>query len=164
MPPGSRTRRNPINLTRRSLRQQARSLMALNTGQFAETDQLHKQADQIKTRMKKLVLTVRRDAEFGAEAALNYLFEVMDNRPPRIPWRTGALRDSFFVNKVVEGGGAQVSFQFGFSAPYAFIVHEMVGENINWTRPGSGPKFMQTHVRNEQARMMKIIERSVSFR
>ena len=158
---GRPQRRRPVNLTRRSLRQQARSVRAENRGQFPSE---HKQAEQIKTRMKTFVLSVRRDAEFGAEAALAYLYEVMDTKYPRIPKRSGELRESFFVNKYVEGRGEQVSFQFGFSAPYAFIVHEMVGESINWTRPGSGPKYFQTHIRNESARMMKIIERSVSFK
>lgn len=33
---------------------------------------------------------------------------------------------------------------FGFGAYYALYVHEMVG--VNWTRPGSGPKFLENAV------------------
>ena len=59
-----------------------------------------------------------------------------------------------------------VNVIFGFTAYYAALVHEMVasssGKPINWTRPGSGPKFFEAAVKrnsniiNVIAKQMKL--------
>jgi hypothetical protein len=45
----------------------------------------------------------------------------------------------------------------GFSAFYAAPVHEMVGENINWNRFRSGPKFFQAAVYNNFDTIVKTV-------
>lgn len=39
-----------------------------------------------------------------------------------------------------------IGVMLGFSAFYAAPVHEMVGESVNWKRPGSAAKFFQAAV------------------
>lgn len=53
---------------------------------------------------------------------------------------------------------------FGYSARYAPIVHELgvtvrSGETINWTVPGSGPKFFQAAINREANKMLATIGR-----
>lgn len=61
---------------------------------------------------------------------------------------------------------------FGFSAYYAWYVHEMVDaggpygtflpeRTIHWTRPGSGPKYFQAALNNNKGKMLKIIEENL---
>ena len=52
-----------------------------------------------------------------------------------------------------------VEVEFGFSAPYATWVHEM-GEDINWTTPGSGPKFFEQALKKKKSDIIKVIQRT----
>jgi len=66
----------------------------------------------------------------------------MDKTPPLIPVSAGGgtLRSSWFARPIVNGVLA------GFSADYAPYVHEMTSPPygvVKWTRPGSGPKFLE---------------------
>ena len=47
----------------------------------------------------------------------------------------------------------------GFSANYAMFVHEMVGggERVNWSRPGSGSKFLQASMRRNMKEGLGLI-------
>ena len=44
----------------------------------------------------------------------------------------------------------------GFSAFYAWFVHEMVGA-VNWTRDGSGAKFLEAAIKNTYDKILSII-------
>jgi hypothetical protein len=50
---------------------------------------------------------------------------------------------------------------FGFSANYAIFVHEMVGSTIKWKRDGSGPKFLETHVKSNIKNILEIVRKNV---
>lgn len=74
----------------------------------------------------------------------------MDKTPPKIPVDTGNLRASWFTFQLRTLKG--IGLIMGFSANYAFVVHERVegapwGDGtvgkIDWNRSGSGPKFLQ---------------------
>ena len=48
----------------------------------------------------------------------------------------------------------------GFGANYAVFVHEMVdksGVKINWSRPGSGPKFFESAINRNKDKVLQII-------
>ena len=45
---------------------------------------------------------------------------------------------------------------FGYSANYAIFVHENM-EVENWSRKGSGPKWLETHVKRNTKKMLDII-------
>lgn len=50
----------------------------------------------------------------------------------------------------------------GFSANYAFFVHEMI--EAEFKRPGSGAKFLEAALRNKQQEIVRAIAQEVSFR
>jgi hypothetical protein len=47
----------------------------------------------------------------------------------------------------------------GFSAFYAWYVHEMIGGGsaINWSRPGSGPKFFEAAIKKNSDKIIEIV-------
>jgi hypothetical protein len=52
----------------------------------------------------------------------------------------------------------KIGIGFGFSAYYAAYVHEMLGEDIAWTREGSGAKWFQAAIKREKQTMLMIIK------
>ena len=93
--------------------------------------------------------------------------------PPTVPWKTGNLVGSFFI--VTSKGSVQqgmpsegldvalaevVTFDgpavtLGFGAEYAVFVHEMVG--ANFTKEGSGAKFMISSLNNTRQKVLAVI-------
>jgi hypothetical protein len=53
----------------------------------------------------------------------------------------GTLRGSRYVSPPRKGDKSP-EVDLGFGTKYAIYVHEM-DENVNWSRPGSGPKFLE---------------------
>lgn len=91
----------------------------------------------------------------------------MDKIPPKIPVDTGNLRGSWFLISLMISGMPVVIF--GFSANYAFFVHEMVGatktgEAINWGRPGSGPKFLESSLKRNKNTILKRIQNKATIK
>lgn len=66
------------------------------------------------------------------------------------PRKTGFLRISSFT--VTPLGGDIVLGRVGYTAAYAAYVHEMPESN-NFTKPGTGPKFLEKAVKNNQKRL-----------
>ena len=102
--------------------------------------------------------TVIKASQQGLLEGLIDLREDMENTNPTIPVLTGNLRASWFIDiKKRENIAKKYAFaaEAGFSTAgldpdgkeYAVYVHEMIdeayGKKINWTRPGSGPKFLE---------------------
>jgi len=56
----------------------------------------------------------------------------------------------------------------GFSASYAAAVHERMtsssGKAINWSRPGSGPKFFESALTRNRGKILKIIARHAKIK
>jgi len=61
---------------------------------------------------------------------------------PKTPVDTGNLIESGYHE--VQGSAVFV----GFRVPYAVWPHENLRSDINWTRPGSGPKFISAKLTN----------------
>jgi len=81
----------------------------------------------------------------------------MDKTPPLIPIDTGNLRGSWFTTPFYHI--TTPGIMFGFSANYAWFVHEMVdkGKKINWNRPNSGPKFLEAALKRNEKKILEII-------
>lgn len=90
--------------------------------------------------------------------------EDMDKTQPLIPVDTGNLRASWTVRPIKQGEVAAV--ECGFTANYALFVHEMMGtrgQTINWSRPGSGPKFFQAALFRNRDRILEIIRQEAEI-
>ena len=92
----------------------------------------------------------------------------METTPPLVPigrsrpgYVGGNLRASWFQSFFESAAKGQVGIIFGFNANYAVYVHEMGGNDINWSRPGSGPKFLQAAVRRNTKEIVKIMATSM---
>ena len=86
---------------------------------------------------------------------------------PTVPLDTGNLRGSWFVEFMTDMVTRNVGMRFGFSANYAFYVHERVegaawGEGtvgrVNWNEPGSGPKFLEAAIKRNTEKIMQIMQ------
>jgi len=82
----------------------------------------------------------------------------MEDTPPLIPISTGGgnLRASYFSEAGYdEAGNPRVLL--GFTASYAWYVHEMIGEDVNFNRPGSGPKFLEASLKRNADKVYQIL-------
>jgi hypothetical protein len=90
----------------------------------------------------------------------------MEDTPPLIPIEFGNLRASWFATPTSMPAGPAVIC--GFSANYAVYVHEMLasatGNPINWSRPGSGPKFFQSALRRNTDKILQIIKENAKVK
>ncbi len=89
----------------------------------------------------------------GLLKVADFVRQDMDQTPPLIPVRSGALRDSWFVTE--RQSKRWFGITMGFSAPYAAFVHEMVG--ATFTRQDSGAKFFQAALYHNMDRILEII-------
>ncbi len=97
----------------------------------------------------------------GLLTAANYVLTDADiGRPPLVPHLTGNLRSSRFAQPFTDAKGDPFVI-FGYRANYAAAVHEMMqapsGKPINWSRPGSGPKFFEASIKRNSLRVLYII-------
>lgn len=91
-------------------------------------------------------------------AAAMYQFgeEVMGDSKLVVPVDTGALMNTGKVMPPdIKGSIIEVTLGYGDeSTDYALIVHEELqspsGGRINWTRPGSGPKYLENPLKAKQ--------------
>lgn len=72
----------------------------------------------------------------------------------RTPVDTGNLRASHETEVMNEGDGPKAEIRVG--AEYALYVHEMPESN-NFQRPGSGPKFLERALYENQQEVLRIL-------
>jgi hypothetical protein len=105
----------------------------------------------------------------GLLKAAAFLREDMDRTPPLIPVDTGNMRARYRTYPVPEINTNKVTVIAGWPAvskdEYAPYVHEMTQppyENeINWSRPGSGPKFFEAAVKRNTNNFVQIVANNV---
>jgi hypothetical protein len=108
----------------------------------------------------------------------------MDTVPPKIPVDTSNLRSSWFVTsaqgikqkpKFDDTGAANSAASraktyrkpvviMGFAASYAVLVHERIGADINWNRPGSGGKFFEAALVRNKEEIIQIIQNETKIK
>jgi len=79
------------------------------------------------------------------------------------PQRKGILANSAFHDTDNGAGGSGPRLRVGYSADYAPYVHEMP-EGFNYTKPGTGPKFLEKAVRNNLRTILEILRDSARVR
>lgn len=118
----------------------------------------------------------------GLLMAIKHLEKTMDTVPPLVPvgkdkrdrsgaliHRGGTLRDAFIMETASTSTPTKPQILFGYDvspeaqggAPYAWYVHEMTTEaygQVNWTRPGSGPKWFEIALKREKQTMLGIVK------
>jgi len=116
--------------------------------------------NQVLDRLDKEILAIKDRTSKGCLVAVAYVRNDMDKTPPLIPVKTNKLRISWFAEPVRDSTD-RFGVRFGFQAIYAAFVHEMLdevyGKKINWTRPGSGPKFFEKALDRNHDEILQII-------
>jgi len=82
-------------------------------------------------------------------------WDVMNESLKRVPWKTGALAGTGDV-RPPEHSGDEVKVTLGYgddAVGYALYVHENMSTTVNWTRPGSGPKYLESPLKEMQDRL-----------
>lgn len=79
----------------------------------------------------------------------------MDTEAPLIPVDFGHLRGSWFTDLRHYTKGYEM--RLGFTANYAWYVHENVGANFK--RPGAGAKFFEAALKRNTDKILEIIRR-----
>lgn len=100
----------------------------------------------------------------GLVEAANYILTDADSRtPPLVPEDTGKLRDSVFASPHERPVTKDPYVIFGYSANYAAAVHEMLtsplGKPINWSRPGSGPRWFEASIKRNALAVLHIVKK-----
>jgi hypothetical protein len=78
--------------------------------------------------------------------------EVMTDSKAVVPMDTGALAATGQVHPP-EIDGDEISIELGYgdaAVGYAIYVHENLDPGVNWTRPGSGPKYLENPLKAKQ--------------
>lgn len=128
--------------------------------------------DTIVRGLEKEVIRLEATGLAGLLEAIANIREDMDRTEPLIPvGETGNLRSSWFVAPASDIKTRQVVLYFGFSANYALYVHErepgapwgdgVVPDDINWNRPGSGPKFLEESLKRNIEMTMQILQKNM---
>ena len=116
--------------------------------------------------INKAILAIDEHSMEGLLLSAALIREDMDKTSPLIPIDVGNLRSSWFATPFREA--KQFWVKMGFTANYAIYVHEMIGptkigKKIDWSRPGSGPKFFEAAVKRNFKAIMDIIRKTVEL-
>jgi hypothetical protein len=130
--------------------------------------------DEVLQRLDEAIAEIEGRTAAGMLEALIDLRADMEVTPPVIPLDTGNLRASWFLEPIEMD--KLIAVVFGFHADYAAYVHEMIdgggrGKNmdwekelnrkgdgkINWSKEGSGPKFLEEALKRNIDKMLKTI-------
>lgn len=130
--------------------------------------------DIVLNNLNKEILKIRGRSMKALIIAAAYVRADMDKTEPLIPVDTGTMRNNWTTSPAHSIAGKIVGLRIGFGAlNYAAYVHERYeggkwGEGtvgkINWTRPGSGPKFFQAALYRNTGVILDIIREEVKIR
>jgi hypothetical protein len=130
-------------------------------GMVWRLDGVEKVSANINAQLKKMKISGHR----GLLSAANYVLTDADiGQSPLVPALTGNLRSSRFAEPLPS---EQPTVIFGYSANYAAAVHEMLispsGKPIDWSRPGSGPKFLEASLTRNADKIALIVAKHVEL-
>lgn len=121
--------------------------------------------EQVTGNINKVLQGMKLRGHRGLLSAANYVLTDADvGHSPLVPALTGNLRSSRFAEPLTTPEG-QPFVVLGYKANYAAAVHEMLtspsGKPINWSRPGSGPKFLEASLRRNESKIAIIVAKHV---
>ena len=109
--------------------------------------------DEVLRNLDKEVKGIRGRNRKGMQAAGLFIKgESMEHTP--VSPDGGVLVNSAFFSTIEAPKGAIL--RIGYTAKYAPFVHEMPESN-NFTKPDTGPKFLEKAVKNHMAKILEII-------
>lgn len=73
-----------------------------------------------------------------------------------------ALEHSQVISEMKAQAGDRLIVYYGFSANYAMWVHELMG--ATYSRPGSGPKFLEASIKSNQGMILKELYNSAKIK
>jgi hypothetical protein len=120
--------------------------------------------DQVIDRLNVAIEKIKGASYLGLIEAASVIRYDMDTTPPLIPVKIGNLRSSWTVEPHKASSPTRPAIVLGFTASYAWYVHEMLSPAINWTRPGSGPKFFEAALKRNEGRILGIIAKHARVR
>ena len=98
-------------------------------------------------------------------AAKMVLDDADSGTSPLVPEDIGNLRSSRFQNAHKKPTNGDPYVTLGYHANYAAAVHEMMespsGKPINWSRPGSGPKFLEYSLKRNEKKILEIVKATI---
>jgi len=106
----------------------------------------------------------------GVEKALSQVLIDAKQKPPKVPYKWGALRGSGMIEKIEKVGDliiGIVSFgegETGDEAPYAARWHEAEPGTVKFKEPGAGPKYLESKLINYGEEYLKIIAETIKRR
>lgn len=112
--------------------------------------------DKVLNNLNKEILAIRTGAMQGLVESAIIIRRDMDDTPPLIPVEHGNLRLSYYTDAGYDAGGGP-RLRLGFTAMYAWYVHEMIGRNFK--RPGAGPKFMEAALKRNTDVILETIRK-----
>jgi len=119
-----------------------------------------KGTDIVLANLNREIMKIKARTGAGLIEAAIFIRRDMEKTPPLIPLDQGNLRASWFTNSIRGIGKKMIALLMGFNANYAVFVHEMVdkgSKKINWSRPGSGPKFFEKALKRNHKKILRII-------
>ncbi len=113
--------------------------------------------DELAANLKAIAAGVEHEALTAVKAEAD---QILREALELVPIDEGALSDSGIVEKITDAGhnvlGWRISFGGAASAyalavhehlskysPASWVTHSLLGKRIHWTRPGSGPKYLE---------------------
>ena len=109
---------------------------------------------------------IENNAKVGLLNAANHIRRSTETKKPLVPVDLGNLRNSWTAVIIPQLNPNKIAVRMGYSANYAFFVHESVDGHFNapnvlttsrWKRPGSGPKWFQIALNREQQAIVDIL-------
>ena len=118
--------------------------------------------EKVEANINKELAKIKLKSSAGLVMAASEVLVDADKTPPLVPVDFGPLRESTHVDPPYKTPEGDPYVVFGYSANYAAAVHEMMqspsGKPINWSRPGSGPKFFEASLKRNKKKILRIIK------
>lgn len=117
--------------------------------------------DNVIKNLNAEILKMTEGSRVGLITAVKFIQRDIEQTEPLTPVDLGNMRDSWQYHRIHEkvGGKTMYGVQFGYYGEwgsYALWVHEMLGA-ANWSRPGSGPKWLEKSLVRNQDVILQII-------
>lgn len=121
--------------------------------------------DAMAKRINAELMALKTKSAAGMVVAASAILKDADETPPVTPVDLGNLRASTFVTPLKKPITQDPYVIFGYNSNYAAAVHEMMespsGKPINWSRPGSGPKWFEAAIKRNAKRVIHLIKTTI---